>query len=638
MILATAVVAVMGLAVAGMRIGGSRQMVALAAGAEEGNPAAQSTGQVGELEAAQQEAEKALEAARARLEQALLKLWTFDEETVRQVLAEAEQALADSRAKAGVGKAGVSKVEVGKVGAGKVEAGATSDPAAVASALDDALFLARRAKALADSTEILTLDSRAAEARGVWIDDVILGYMTEPDMLRGMVRRLAQTNVNVIYVWTYEMGRTTYPSQYAILQEPQFKEFEGDPMAVLVDEAHRQGIEVQAWLALFSGGFNGKPGPLLTIHPDWADVTRSGKKVSYYNSTPMNPAYPPAQDYLLDIVREIVTRYPVDGIHLDYIRYEDNGADDFGYHPWSIEQFRKEYGVDPRTVSRTSVMGQKWVRWRQDQVTGFVRRVRQLVEEIRPGTLVSAAVFAEPAREAAQYRFQDWPSWVTQGLLDQVVPMDYQPELDMYRSFAEADEAAVRQGQQTYWYQGIGQYSLSDDETARRIQLNRELGADGSVLFSMIHMKLDTYRTLQEGPWRLPAVLPTGRKGATEAAVAAELDRLADRLTAVYPAEGSSPEDAVPAPAVLPLVNRLRQVAEAARTPAPLATLQAQVADLQAMVLVHGASPAPGDSTALGTALTTALSALVPVTVEALQAELAYVQHLISLGLSREDD
>ncbi|MBE3584250.1 MAG: family 10 glycosylhydrolase [Limnochordaceae bacterium] len=604
---------------------------------------------VQQVQQAQQEADQALQAALVRVEQARLKLWSFDEEHVRQVLAEAQQTLADSRAK-------------------------SSAAGAAAADLEDALTLARQAKWMADGTDVLTLDSRAAEARGVWIDDVILSYMTDPDMLRGMVRRLAQANVNVIYVSTYEMGRTTYPSQYAIQQEKEFKDFEEDPMTVLVDEAHRQGIEVQALLALFSGGFNGQPGPLLQAHPDWADITRSGKKISYYQTTPMNPAYPPAREYLLNIVREVVTRYPVDGIHLDYIRYEDDGADDFGYHPWSIEQFKKEYGVDPRTVSRNSPMGQKWVKWRQDQVTSFVRQVRQLVNQIRPGTLVSAAVFAEPSQEAAQFRFQDWPLWVQEGLLDQVVPMDYQPDLDPYQRFAKEDAAAVRNGQKTYWYQGIGQYGLSDDETARRIQLNRELGADGSVLFSMLYMKMDTYRTLQEGPWRLPAVLPTGRKGATEAAVAAELNRLADRLAAVYPAQASGasasaapssgassapPAAAAPSassasPAVLPLVNQLRQVAQLAQAqaqaqgysqsrgqpdadgqplaqvsgesaaqpqPAPLVLLQAHVAELQSLLN----QPSIGET------------GVSPVTVGALQTELAYVQHLISLGLSRGD-
>lgn len=166
-------------------------------------------------------------------------------------------------------------------------------------------------------------------------------------------------------------------------------------------------------------------------------------------------------------------------------------------------------------------------------------------------------------------------------MLDQVIPLDYQLELGRYRNFAEVDAAAVRGGQKTCWYQGIGQYGLSDDETARRIQLNRELGADGSVLFSMLYMKLETYRTLQQGPWRLPAVLPRGRPGATEAAVASELDRLAERLTALYPAEGSRPGDGRPAATLLPLVNRLREVRQAARAAAPLTVLQAQVAELQ---------------------------------------------------------
>ncbi|MBE3584249.1 MAG: family 10 glycosylhydrolase [Limnochordaceae bacterium] len=549
---------------------------------------------------AQDEATKAIEAAKARINEARLKLWSFDEERANQLVAEAEQLLAQSYA-ASQATGGPD----GGEGAGDRAGEATSAETSGATA-EDPEVLALQAKAVANSVSSIAVDSRAAEARGVWIDKDILSYMSEPDMLRGLVRRLAETNINVIYVLAYDMGETIYPSPYAVQQDPHFKDWEEDPLKVIVDEAHRFGIEVQAWIGVFVGGYSGKPGPLLTAHPDWADQTRSGKKISRYGTLVVNPSIPQAQQHLLNVVGDIVQRYDVDGIQLDYARYEENGADDFGYHPYSVQLFRQQYGIDPHTISRTSPQWQTWVKWRQDQVTDFVRRVRQRIQEVRPGTLLSAA--AEPIVEAATLRFQDWALWAREGIVDQVVPMDYAKDPATFQQWAQADADALRQAGGVYWYEGIGQFVLPDEETVARIELNRRLGADGTVLWSVVSMKMSTYQMLKEGPWRLPAVLPTGRPGATGAAVAAELGRLADRLEAVYLSDAE-------ANAVVPGGPEQASVNESQELPA----LQSKVVELQALVNQLGSTG----------------GALSPLTVEALRSELGYVQHLITLGVNR---
>jgi hypothetical protein len=352
----------------------------------------------------------------------------------------------------------------------------------------------------------------------------------------------------------------------------------------------------------------------------------------------VNPSVPQAQEHLLNIVGDLVARYDVDGIQLDYARYEENGADDFGYHPYSVELFRQQYGVNPRTISRSSPLWQTWVKWRQDQVTEFVRRVRQRIEETRPGTLLSVA--AEPIVEAASLRFQDWALWAKEGIIDQVVPMDYVRDVAKFRQWAELDAAALRDARGIYWYEGIGQFGLSDQETVERIELNRQLGADGTVLWSVVSMKMDTYRMLKEGPWRLPAILPTGRPGATEAAVAALLNRLADRLEEVYLAKADA--TAAASKRIRELVQRLRETATAAgvmqpasgdaaqgQEPAALKTLESRVGELQELVNeLDSAGAVTGK---------TAQLILAPETVEALRNELGYVRHLIAVGLSRAE-
>ncbi|MGD2109781.1 MAG: family 10 glycosylhydrolase [Phycisphaerae bacterium] len=204
-----------------------------------------------------------------------------------------------------------------------------------------------------------------------------------------------------------------------------------DPLKVACEEAHRRGLGLHAWVNVMPG-WRGKKPPanprqLYHAHPDWFWHDASGRRepLGWYNS--LNPCYPEVRSYIVAVLREIVTRYPVDGLHMDYIRFpnEWNSAygptrrvPDYPRDPRTVELFRRATGHRPSSAPGL------WSGWRTEQVNRLVRNVRSMVRKVRPQVALSAAVGASPD-EAKREHFQDARRWINEGLLDLVFPMNY---------------------------------------------------------------------------------------------------------------------------------------------------------------------------------------------------------------------
>ena len=142
----------------------------------------------------------------------------------------------------------------------------------------------------------------------------------------------------------------------------------------------------------------------------------------------LNPAHAGVRTWLAQVAREIVTRYDVDGIHLDYIR--EPGVS-LGSDPESRVGFALEHGVDPERLGalspgRRAVVDSLWLAWQAGQVTAVVREVRDSLERVRPGLQLSAAVLADP-EAAERHHAQPWAAWIRSGLLDRAFVMCYAP-------------------------------------------------------------------------------------------------------------------------------------------------------------------------------------------------------------------
>jgi len=218
--------------------------------------------------------------------------------------------------------------------------------------------------------------------------------------------------------------------------EPWSEEFAGrdpgfDPLAIACREAHKRGLSLHAWVNVIPG-WRGKgpptnPKQLYRSHPDWFWRDANGRRqpFGWYNS--VNPCYPEVRQYLVSVMHEIVKNYPVDGLHMDYIRFSNDWAD--SYKPLASVP---DYPRDPRTLSlfrqatgkTPSSSPAAWNQWRTDQITRLVRDIRTMTRRVAPRVQRSAAVGASPI-DAKRRHFQDSRRWIAEGLVDAVYPMNY---------------------------------------------------------------------------------------------------------------------------------------------------------------------------------------------------------------------
>ncbi|MEG5239630.1 family 10 glycosylhydrolase [Microcoleus sp. A6-C5] len=277
-----------------------------------------------------------------------------------------------------------------------------------------------------------------AEIRAVWLDRGTIVAARSEQGLAAVFDRLAAAGINTVFFETLNAGYPIYPSQVAPQQNPLTVGW--DPLESAVKLAHERGIELHAWVWIFATGNkrhnaligqpNSYPGPVLSAHPTWANIDNKGRIQNpndgkFY----IDPANPEARSYLLQIISEISTRYKVDGVQLDYIRYpfqNDNAGFTYGYGVAARQQFKQLTGVDPVNISpKDGSLWRQWVEFKTNQINTFVAEVYRLLGSNSPRTILSVAVFPHPESQRIYKIQQNWEVWARQGIVDLIVPMTY---------------------------------------------------------------------------------------------------------------------------------------------------------------------------------------------------------------------
>jgi uncharacterized lipoprotein YddW (UPF0748 family) len=341
------------------------------------------------------------------------------------------------------------------------------------------------------------------ETRAIW---VVRHALTTPGRVDRIVELATQVNANTLLAQVRGRGDAYYDSDLA----PRASELEAtppdfDPLSRLCARAHAEGLEVHAWINVYlvwsAGALPRSALHVVNTHPDWISVRADGRRLvemvpedfekEKMEGMYLSPGVPEVRRHLRDIVQEIVTRYPVDGIHLDYVRYPEPTV---GYDADTRTAFAREVGVDPRVLERPdslllSVLGgddrladlrTRWTQWRREQITDLVRDLRRDLDRMGRKLKLTAAVIADQG--AAQNRYmQEWPRWLEEGLLDAAIPMAYSPSTPIVERQI-ADAMALPHSRQIW--AGIGIYNQGARDAAEKIRRARKLGVDGIALFS----------------------------------------------------------------------------------------------------------------------------------------------------------
>lgn len=269
-----------------------------------------------------------------------------------------------------------------------------------------------------------------------------------------------------------------------------------DPLGEILPLAHAAGLEVHAWMncaLVWSGTALPRDARhVIRAHPEWVIRLPGGRSMARMREAErrrlkvegvfLNLAHPGVRTWIANVAREIAGRYPVDGIHLDYIRQP---AISLASDPQSRVGFALENGVDPQRFGRLPApqrarMDSAWVAWQSRQVTAVVQEVRDSLAAVRPGLFLSAAVLADPGAE--RHNAQPWRAWVRDGLIDRAFVMCYAPSVQtVLQQMVEAAETLGTEGRVV---PGIAVYNSTPAAAAAKIRAAGEMGFRTLALYS----------------------------------------------------------------------------------------------------------------------------------------------------------
>ncbi len=340
------------------------------------------------------------------------------------------------------------------------------------------------------------------EARAIWMDAGAIPK-TE-DEIRKIIKKYADLNINIILPEVVARGYTIYPSSL-IDRDPRF---EGaiDPLPVIIDEAHKHGMEVHAWVWVFRAGYTKDRGAILKKHPEWVEINKFGEDLSANGGLWICPAIPEARKFLINLFSEIVMKYDVDGLHLDYIRYEIQSPTPYGYNEYTRSLFEKQYGIDPLNIDRLSYNQIHWNRFRERQINTFVQSVSQEIRSLKPGIIISAAVGSD-INVARLNLMQNWQNWVDNKWIDFITPMTYMNNTEKFKNLVASQEETINS--KAILVPGIGLHTHKDraDITAEQIAITRMLNTEGQALFSSSHLQ-DSHQQMLKKIYIKPTLIP----------------------------------------------------------------------------------------------------------------------------------
>jgi uncharacterized lipoprotein YddW (UPF0748 family) len=337
------------------------------------------------------------------------------------------------------------------------------------------------------------------EVRAMWLDRGTIVQAGSRQGLERIFNRLAAAGINTVFFETVNAGYPIYPSQMAPAQNPLTQGW--DPLADAVDLAHQRGIELHAWVWTFAAGnqahnmIANQPdsflGPVLTAHSDWANYDDQGALIPPGQKKPfLDPANPEARRYLLNLFEEIVSRYNIDGLQLDYIRYPFQnprpGGHTYGYGMAARQQFYQLTGVDPITLSpdAQSPLWQQWTEFRTQQINSFVAETSRLVHRLKPNLIFSTAVFALPEQQRLDQIQQHWEVWARQGDVDMIVLMSYASDTKGLQRLTGSWLAGKVDLGTTLILPSIRLLHLSEETVVDQIQSLRDSASGGFALFA----------------------------------------------------------------------------------------------------------------------------------------------------------
>jgi uncharacterized lipoprotein YddW (UPF0748 family) len=279
------------------------------------------------------------------------------------------------------------------------------------------------------------------ELRGVWLTNIDSNVLFEKQRLNNALQNLKDLNFNIVYPTVWNWGWTLYPSKVA--KRVIGRELDPEPglqgrdmLKEVVEEGHEKGLTVIPW---FEFGFMAPAdSQLAKRRPQWLTSRRDGTKIwkeGTHDRVWLNPFRPDVQQFVEDLIVEMVKNYDIDGIQFD----DHFGLPaELGYDSYTVALYKKEHRgkLPPKNPQNP-----EWLSWRANKITNYMKRVFKAVKAVKKDCIISIA--PNPQRFSYDFYLADWARWERMGLIEELVLQIYRNDLKVFNSELDRPEVKV---------------------------------------------------------------------------------------------------------------------------------------------------------------------------------------------------
>lgn len=275
-----------------------------------------------------------------------------------------------------------------------------------------------------------------AEVRSIWLTNVDSDILHSRNNIEIGLQRLKDLGFNTIYPVVWQRGFTLYPSKvakdftgFSVMEDPSF--FQNRDMLVeIIEVAKPLNLRVIPW---FEYGLMAPPNsPLAQSHQDLLHLDSRLEKIRLKSHDKdrtdiqvwLNLCQPKVQEFMVDLIADVVGRYEIDGIQLDD-RF--GFPTEMGYDLFTQNLYKTEQKLDVIPPNRED---SNWVDWATKKTTELLEKIFHAAKSKRSDCLIS--ISPNPQEFSKKYYLADWKLWVEKGLAEEIVLQVYRDNLAIF--------------------------------------------------------------------------------------------------------------------------------------------------------------------------------------------------------------
>lgn len=332
--------------------------------------------------------------------------------------------------------------------------------------------------------------------KGIWLTNVASDVLDSPENINHAIQVLAETGFNVVFPVVWNKGYTLFYSEVMkdnfgeqFIIDPKYKAQKRDPLQEIITAAKKVNIKVIPW---FEYGFSYSHISINNVLKKQLESQLKKKGWLAYNADNqilvkngfqwLNSLDNQVQDFMLNLILEVVKNYEVDGIQ---------GDDRFPAFP--VEGLKKKPNLITKYIQKIKP---KFLLQKQANIlTLFLSKIYQEIKAINPNLILSMS--PHPYRFGFKEYLQDWKTWLDKNIVDTIHPQLYRRNINQYKTLCEENFNIIKEKDKAKFTPGVllkvGNFRLNSDDLWSIIKYHRKIGIQGEIFFFWEGLKDNNY-------------------------------------------------------------------------------------------------------------------------------------------------